>query len=845
MNSIRNAYHHFVQHKVRRPIIEGRDGFVAFDPTNGAVTGLYGPGATVRRLWGPPSGLDAMQGLMAHGMRRVHVTFNVKGQSVTPPGATGAHGQEALPPAAMQRVLQSMNPLRGGLFTTDASSPSTGVAQAQVLALPRNYDGPVFVCDLDDTLRPTKVTALLAGHTQQPIAGVTGLLNGVAQLGVPIVYLSAGSFHLHTANEKFLSQLPPGVLLDRDQSLWQQIRATNHSSAASQGGYKASVLAALQQACPQVKLFEIGDDKYGDAIAYQQHGTMAYIHNVDGTQRNLPKGFHGVVTDDYNPAFEARVLTDLRNAIARSVSFGGNPNATVAAPEQLPPPPPIHPLSLQERLQNIFAVSHGLGHRVTDDLKQKLLRANDIVSTVDNLGDTDMRSLPAAALGALARDLLKDDKHRVSDAQASQFMRLITAQGTDAGHVDAVLSHVPSGDLKRLPGSVAEQFVALQKSHQAVPGDWQAWGSYVDAATASTARPGTRVEPLIDGVNAFPVMLEAIDRAHSTINVSMFAFQSDQTGWDFARHLADAAKRGVQVRLMYDEYGSHKSNHQATDPAIYQFLKNNGVQVISHPPGPLADHLDHRKIITVDGTSGFIGGMNVGDEYRYLWHDCMSRVTGPGVGDLQKLFVESWTERGGALSPADRQQMFPPLSPVPDAGTARIVAHTGLSDWNMKLAYLRAIDTATSSIHIADPYFSDPDVIAHLEAAAKRGVDVRIVLPKYNNHGLEQAAERDDYHSLIAAGAHIYEYYGMEMAHDKVATFDGRLATIGSSNLDARSLQNDDEANVWIDDSRVAQQLDVQLFAADQQKSNDMNGYQPGFVRRLVNQFGNKLRGQL
>ena len=105
---------------------------------------------------------------------------------------------------------------------------------------------------------------------------------------------------------------------------------------------------------------------------------------------------------------------------------------------------------------------------------------------------------------------------------------------------------------------------------------------------------------------------------------------------------------------------------------------------------------------------------------------------------------------------------------------------------------------------IANPYFSDPDVMQHLQAAAKRGVDVTVVVPQTNDMQVEQNASRANYADLIAAGVKVYEYHGMPMAHDKVATFDGKMSTIGSSNLDARSLGNNDEANVWTGDPQVA-----------------------------------------
>ena len=153
----------------------------------------------------------------------------------------------------------------------------------------------------------------------------------------------------------------------------------------------------------------------------------------------------------------------------------------------------------------------------------------------------------------------------------------------------------------------------------------------------------------------------------------------------------------------------------------------------------------------------------------------------------------------------------------------------------MKMAYLRAIDTAQHTINIADPYFSDEDVINHLADAAKRGVQVSLVLPHRNNHPFEQDAERAAYPELLKAGVHIYEYTGRPMAHDKVGTFDGQLSTIGSSNLDARSLWNNDEANVWTRDPAVAKDLDTNLFSLDEKQSVPVTSYDPGPIGQVVN----------
>ncbi|MFT3835481.1 MAG: phosphatidylserine/phosphatidylglycerophosphate/cardiolipin synthase family protein [Myxococcaceae bacterium] len=432
------------------------------------------------------------------------------------------------------------------------------------------------------------------------------------------------------------------------------------------------------------------------------------------------------------------------------------------------------------------------------------------------------------------------------DARSQQALRLLTAHGTDAGSMDSIATRLPylRDPGKELSGPAAAQYKSLEAINKPKPGDWSGLQQWFDKATGTVNRPGTTVTPLINGQNAFPKMYEAIDGAKSSVNYTVFAFESDKTGWEMAKHLADAAKRGVDVKLIYDPMGSAKTDGAPTDQKIYQYMKDAGVNVIAQQPGPLAEHLTHRKITVVDGKTGFIGGMNCGENYSTLWHDCHSMVQGQGVADLQKLFVEQWKSDGGKVTPQEEKSFFPPLSNV-GTSSARMVGHVGNDDQNMKLAYLRSIDTAQKQINIASPYFSDPDVVAHLKDAVKRGVDVSVVLPKTNNQKFEQDAERAMYKDMIAGGIKVYEYAGRPMAHDKVATFDGKLATIGSSNLDARSLGNNDEANVWSDDPKVAATLNEQLFALDKTQSHQITAKEADGYRTLINETAEAVSNHL
>jgi cardiolipin synthase len=471
---------------------------------------------------------------------------------------------------------------------------------------------------------------------------------------------------------------------------------------------------------------------------------------------------------------------------------------------------------------------------------------------VASMSDAQLASMRDVQLGQLAQQLL--DPSLASEAvganatqRSEQALRLLTAHGVDAGHVDGVLSHMQYGRkaVDQMEGPSKARLSNILDTCKATPGDWMNFDKYLDTATCTQAQPGTKVEPLIDGKEAFPAMFAAVDGAKSSVNMSVYAFHSDETGWTMAKKLAAAADRGCAVKLVYDPMGSKDSGGEPTDPAVYQYMKDHGVQVVAQTPGPLADHLTHRKITVVDGQTGFIGGMNVGDDYATVWHDVHSKMTGPGVADLQKLFVEQWKDNGQPVSAAEQKAFFPTLE-TQGTASARVIGHVGQNDQSLKLAYLRAIDTATTSINIANPYFSDPDVAAHMKAAAQRGVQVTLVVPQENDAKFNQGAARALYADLIAGGVNVYEYFGKPMAHEKVATFDGQRATIGSTNLDARSLGNNDEANAWLDDAKATKQLDQSLFVDDLAKCTRITPQVAAQMRastfnRVSEQLGNEI----
>jgi hypothetical protein len=317
-NSVAVVAH--VVDRLEHPQVDGKDGFVVLDPATGHVSGGAPGGAVVSDalLKGvAPRGLATMLALGDGGEK---VTWRI-GDRAVDGGATASDGSNPITLGELnQQPLKGLDPKKGGLLKVQVEAEGLK-AEQRVLALPKDYDGPIFVSDIDDTLRPTKLGDIVAGETQEPIPGAKELLDSVAKRGVPIVYLSAGFSAMGTLNDEFLKQMPEGILLARPKMALADLSPSNHTQAERQGDYKAQRLAELHAAYPKAKIFGLGDDKYGDALAYDKAGASSYIHDVRPGGDNLPQGFHGVMTKDYDDAFRTKVLGDLDGVIAASDSF--------------------------------------------------------------------------------------------------------------------------------------------------------------------------------------------------------------------------------------------------------------------------------------------------------------------------------------------------------------------------------------------------------------------------------------------------------------------------------------------------------------------------------------------
>ncbi|HEY3226747.1 MAG TPA: phospholipase D-like domain-containing protein [Planctomycetota bacterium] len=334
---------------------------------------------------------------------------------------------------------------------------------------------------------------------------------------------------------------------------------------------------------------------------------------------------------------------------------------------------------------------------------------------------------------------------------------------------------------------------------------------------------GNRVRLLNDGAEAFPRMLEAIAGARHSVLVEMYTFGSDSTGKKFAAALAERAKAGVTVRVLYDGLGSREAS-----TSIFQSMRAAGAGVT--PFRPLGwfslRRRDHRKIVVVDGATAFLGGMNLTDEYAPVseggqgWHDVQIEIEGPEVRDLVTLFAQTWTQE-------EDDPLFPkgsPEVPAPRRGGVPVAAIGSDQRPTRKAignAYLHALKNARKRVWIANAYFV-PSLKFHraIRHAAARGVDVRILAPVKTDVQPVYYASRALFDGLLRRRIRIFEYQG-SVLHAKTSVIDGVWSSVGSYNLDHLSILNNLEVTAIVLDEAFAARMEA-LFEEDCKNSKEV-----------------------
>jgi cardiolipin synthase len=344
-----------------------------------------------------------------------------------------------------------------------------------------------------------------------------------------------------------------------------------------------------------------------------------------------------------------------------------------------------------------------------------------------------------------------------------------------------------------------------------------------------------RLKLLRDGAEAFPEMLAAIAKARRAVSLETYILRSDRTGQRFADALIDRAKAGVEASLMYDAWGSSVSD------AYVAALREAGVRVLPYRPIDITSkrrtfiaarlwRRNHKKSLIVDGLVGFTGGLNIADEYAPVeeggqnWRDTALFIDGPAAAELSYFFLRTWRREGGP--PLDELR-YTTSGRRPDPRVSVITSDLRRGQLGIGRVYRLAIRSARRRIWITNAYFLPTlRVMAALERAALRGVDVRIIVAGKTDVPAVLLAARSIYGRLLAAGVRIYEYVG-RILHAKTAVIDDDWSTVGSSNLDPQSLKMNLEVNALVRDEQFANAMDA-MFRGDLAESVEVTaeGYQ-------------------
>ncbi len=337
----------------------------------------------------------------------------------------------------------------------------------------------------------------------------------------------------------------------------------------------------------------------------------------------------------------------------------------------------------------------------------------------------------------------------------------------------------------------------------------------------SSFSPGNAVQILKDGGLAFAEVFRAIEKAQRRVCLEYYIFRDDETGWNLAELLARRSREGIEVYLIYDHYGCLRTSSQ-----FWKFLRKHGVHVRPfHPPRlfhiGLYLHRDHRKLVLVDEEIAFTGGLNVGDEYRGVlkkkmkgWRDTGVRIQGPIVQSMWQAFQESWKICGGngmigtpcGMEKAARTEENVLLLPLLSSSRESMRSLRHLLQYS--------ILTARQSIHLTMAYFIPTrEFLRLLVRAARRGVEVKIILPGQSDLRVVAYVSRTYYKTLCLAGVKLF-HYQPRVLHAKTMIFDGFWSIVGSANLDARSLNYNYECGVGILKAGVGKEME-EMFQQD------------------------------
>ena len=457
-------------------------------------------------------------------------------------------------------------------------------------------------------------------------------------------------------------------------------------------------------------------------------------------------------------------------------------------------------------------------------------------------GDTGAYSLPFlyVNLDLPIAAFLRDTPLRVGSASRERVQVAQSVAHVMQSHLGALVSR-PASSMVRL------FFVATEAAAETVRPTWlvslesqpipelaagpgmdlTAWEARLDEMTGRPATSG-ELKFLIDGEEYFTRLVDVLTSARDSVLIRTYIFDND----DFARNIGELLRRrsreGVDVKVLLDGLGTilatrtqHASAPQDYSPpdSVRLFLEAESDVDVRQIKNPwLAG--DHVKTTIIDSNLAFTGGMNIGREYRYAWHDMMIEMRGPVVGILSREFFDAWAHAGPW---GDIGFFFHKLKPT-QKGVARNgdplrVLFTRPGDAEIFRAQRAAIRNAKRYIYVENAYFSDDTMLYELARARRRGVDVRVILPLVSNHGALNQSNALAANAMLEHGIRVFLYPGM--SHVKAAVFDG-WACMGSANWDKLSFRTNKELNIATSHPATVNELMERVFAEDFGKSVEL-----------------------
>ena len=371
--------------------------------------------------------------------------------------------------------------------------------------------------------------------------------------------------------------------------------------------------------------------------------------------------------------------------------------------------------------------------------------------------------------------------------------------------------------LKKTTARLALAFAALQATVIAGLVIFDALKRRQRAERTGFPRPGSHDARVADseakiytyGEDLYADMIAAIEGATEQVLLETYIWKSDATGRRFRDALNAAAERGVDVFVIYDGFANLVVRHSFfdfhPDIHVYRFPVIRPSRLFT----PLrSTGLDHRKLLVVDGETGFAGGYNIGELYATEWRDTHLRVQGPAAWELRQAFLDVWnTACGRPEIPYQRPRTWDPRLRAANNMPSHLV-------YPIRGLYLDAINRASDHIYITTAYFiPDRQILQSLLAASRRGVDVRLIVPEDSNHVLADWLARGFFTEMLQQGITVLLYRNA-MIHAKTATIDGQWSTIGTANIDRLSLTGNYETNLEIHDEEIAAKMQA-IFDID------------------------------